>query len=298
MLQALRHQNVNWDDLVPEDILPLWEKWHTELPLLQMLTFPCCLKPPGFGNPIRTKIHSFSDASDTSLGQIYLCMINQKNEVHVSFLMAKSRVAPLKAIFIVRLELMATAISIHVATMLKSELDIENILYYHTDSEMVIGYINNNARCFNVYIGNPVQHIRDHSTPGDWFHVPGKENPADEASPGLTAKGLLENSRWFKGPQFLSQQDPLPFQTQPTCTLDPSDNEVRKETKSMLATKIDECKTHQTYPEMLKPDCFNHFSSPPKMMYHSCSEGDCKIETKQTTQLASKGRTPDCTRSA
>ena len=108
ILQALCRQNVNWDDPVPEDILPLWQKWQTELPLLQTLTFPRCLKPPGFGDPIRTEIHSFSDASDTGLGQIsYLPMINQKNEVHVSFLMAKSRVAPLKPISIPRLELTA-----------------------------------------------------------------------------------------------------------------------------------------------------------------------------------------------
>jgi len=189
-------------------------------------------------------------------------MINQKNEVHVSFLMAKSRVAPLKPISIPRLELTAAVISVNVATMLKSELDIENIAcYYYTDSEIVIGYINSDARRFHVYVGNRVQHIRDRSAPEDWFHVRGKENPADEASRGLTARELLENSRWFKGPQFLSQQDPLPFQTQPTGTLDPSDNEVRKDTTSILASKTDKCKTLQTYPEALKPDRFNHFSS-------------------------------------
>ena len=39
--------------------------------------------------------------------------------------------------------------------MLKSELDIETIhCYYYTDSEIVIGYINNDARRFHVYIGN------------------------------------------------------------------------------------------------------------------------------------------------
>ena len=88
ILQAVCRQNINWDDPVTEDILPLWEKWWTELPLLQTLTFPRCLKPPGFGDPIRTEIHTFSDSSDTGLGQIsYLRMINQKNEVYVSFLM-------------------------------------------------------------------------------------------------------------------------------------------------------------------------------------------------------------------
>ena len=43
ILQALCRQDINRDDPVPEDILPLWEKWRTELPLLQTLTFPRCL---------------------------------------------------------------------------------------------------------------------------------------------------------------------------------------------------------------------------------------------------------------
>ena len=88
-------------------------------------------------------------------------------------------------------------------------------------------------------VDNRVQHIRDCSSSEDWFHVPGKENPVDEASHGLTAKELLESNRWFNGPQFLLQQDPLPLQTQPVYTLLPSDNEVRKDRASTLATKID-----------------------------------------------------------
>ena len=263
ILQALCRQNVNWDDPVPDDILPQWEKWRTELPLLEQLMFPRCLKPKNFGEPVRTEIHSFSDASDNGIGQIsYLRMVNHRGEVHVSFLLAKSRVAPLKPISIPRLELTAAVISVNVATMLKSELDIETIhCYYYTDSEIVIGYINNDARRFHVYVGNRVQHIRDRSSPENWFHVPGKENPADEASRGLTAKELLESIRWFNGPQFLWQQDPLPLQPQPVYTLLPSDNEVRKDQTYALATKIDKVKVRQVSPGILEPDRFNHFSS-------------------------------------
>ena len=156
---------------------------------------------------------------------------------------AKSRVAPLKPMSIPRLELTARVISVNVASMLKSELDIEHIkCYYYTNSEILIGYINNEARCFHLYVGNRVQHIRDHSSPGDWFHVPGKENPADEASRGLTAKELLENDLWFTGPKFLWQQDLSLQQSQPVYTLLPSDIEVRKDSASTLTSKISEVK--------------------------------------------------------
>ena len=72
---------MNWDDPIPEHILLLWEKWRTELPLLEKLMFPRCLKPQDFGDPVGTEIHSFSDATDTGIGQIsYLRMRNQGNE--------------------------------------------------------------------------------------------------------------------------------------------------------------------------------------------------------------------------
>ena len=112
-----------------------------------------------------------------------------------------------------------------------------------------------------MYVSNRVQHIRDRSSPGDWLHVPGKENPADEATRGLTAKELLQSNRWLNGLKFLWQQDLLPLQPQPICALHPSDLEVRKDSASTLSTKTEKVKTSHTGPGILKSDRFNYFSS-------------------------------------
>ena len=95
------------------------------------------------------------------------------------------------------------------------------------------------------------QHNQDHSSPRDWYHVPGKENPADEASRSLTTKELLQSDRWFTGPKFLWQQDPLPQQSQPVCTLLPSDTEVRKDSASTFMTEINEVKIRPVSPGIL-----------------------------------------------
>ena len=204
ILQALCLQNVSSDDTIPDDILPLWEKWQTELPLLEKLTFPRCLKPPEVRDPVKTETHSFAGASDSGIGQTYyLRMINQRNEVHFNFLMAKSIVAQIKPISIPRLELTAA----NVTAKLKSEFGVDNVqCYYYTDSEIVIGYINNDARRFHVYVGNRVQHIRDGSSPEERFHVPGKENPADEGSRGFTARELMQSNRWSKDQVFCAKK--------------------------------------------------------------------------------------------
>ncbi|KAK3736794.1 hypothetical protein QZH41_011744 [Actinostola sp. cb2023] len=240
ILQTLCRHNADWDDPVPEDI------FHQDLEF-----------------QFTRKSIVFSDASDSGIGQVsYLRSVNEKNEVHVSFLMAKSRVAPLRAISIPRLELTAAVVSVNVASMLKRELDVENTkCLYYTDSEIVMGYINNDARRFHVYVGNRVQHIRDRSTPNMWHHVAGKNNPADEASRGLTTKELMESNRWFDGPTFLWQQEPLPLHAHRDFTLDSSDEELRKDSTSVLATEVIKCKGKEVFPETFEVQRFHHCSS-------------------------------------
>ena len=109
------------------------------------------------------------------------------------------------------MELTAAVISVSVTKMLQSELDNDNLWsVYYTDSEVVIGYISNDAHRFHVYVGNSVQYIRDRSNPGQWHHVSGKDNPADEASRSLTASQLLSNKRWLSGPDFFWKTN-VPF---------------------------------------------------------------------------------------
>lgn len=107
----------------------------------------------------------------------------------------------------------------------------------------------------------------------------------------LNAKELLEGSGWFQWPTLLRYQDSLPFLAQPVCTWDWSDNEVRKESKSIIGTKIGECNTCRANPWILEPDYLSHFFSCSR--YKRCISvytSDSKIESTQTTQLMSESR--------
>ena len=106
MLQDLCRQNVDWDDLVPEEIFPRWERWHNKVPLLEDVNIQRCFKPPGFGKVVQYEVHSFWDASQFGIGQVsYLRVVNENKDVHVSFLMSKARVAPIKPMSIPRMDL-------------------------------------------------------------------------------------------------------------------------------------------------------------------------------------------------
>ena len=78
-------------------------------------------------------------------------------------------------------------------------------VYYWSDSKVVLGYLANEARHFQIYVANRVQYIRDHSKPDQWHYINTKDNPADLASRGATADELACSELWAKGPAFLYQ---------------------------------------------------------------------------------------------
>lgn len=80
--------------------------------------------------------------------------------------MAKARVTPSKVTNIPRLELSAAVVSVKLSVMLKKELDMEiDQEFFWTDSRVVLGYINNDARRFHIFVANHVQLIRNNSEP-------------------------------------------------------------------------------------------------------------------------------------
>lgn len=122
--------------------------------------------------------------------------------------MAKSRVSPLKQITIPRLELAAAVLSVRISTLLRRQLKYDNLKeIFWCDSQIVLGYITNDAKRFHVYVANSVQEIRDKTEPVQWKYIRSQENPADYASRGLDVKSLLNDSFWFTGPAFLWQED-------------------------------------------------------------------------------------------
>ena len=90
---------------------------------------------------------------------------------------------------------------------MREELEYDQITEaFYTDSQVVLSYIKNEARCFHVFVANRVQQIRDNSTPDQWKYIQSNENPADEASRGLSPEDLVD-SRWLNGPPFLWQRE-------------------------------------------------------------------------------------------
>ena len=71
--------------------------------------------------------------------------------------MAKSCVTPLKFLSVPRLELTAATLAVKVATHLKQESDIKvDEEVFWTDSKVLLSYIQNNKRCFKMFVANQI----------------------------------------------------------------------------------------------------------------------------------------------
>ena len=82
-----------------------------------------------------------------------------------------------------RLELTAAIVAVRTSDMLRNELEIQDLQeYFWTDSTVVLGYINNDARRFQVFVANRIQRIKTSTKPEQWVHVASEDNPADHGS--------------------------------------------------------------------------------------------------------------------
>ena len=123
------------------------------------------LKPENFGNVINCTLHHFLDACESGYDlSSYIRLLNESGQVHCTLLIGKSRVVPFKFVSIPKLQLTAGTVSV-ISKMLKNELDIHfDVQIFWTDSKVVLGYINSDARRFKVFVANRVQQIRDHTS--------------------------------------------------------------------------------------------------------------------------------------
>ncbi|XP_064397630.1 uncharacterized protein LOC135344354 [Halichondria panicea] len=204
LLQRLWERKVDWDDLVPDDVKQAWLQWRRELPLLSSKSIDRYYYP----KDTQTKsiqIHGFCDASEIAYaGVVYIRMTDTQDNTHVSLVMAKTKVAPIKRQTIPRLELCGAHL---LAKLLRHVKEIFNVpmhdTFAWTDSTIVLCWLNGNPRRFKTFVGNRISFIMDQISPDRWSHFSSSDNPADCASRGLFPSELLEYKLWWNGPSWL-----------------------------------------------------------------------------------------------
>ena len=133
-------------------------------------------------------------------------MLRSDTDVAVKFVVAKTRVAPLQPQTIPRLELLSafllSKLIVSTTNSLSPTLKELDVRCY-TDSQVALYWILGVRKEWKPFVQNRVNVIRKNVSPEQWSHCPGKSNPADLPSRGLTTLELSVNQLWRQGPEWL-----------------------------------------------------------------------------------------------
>ena len=192
LLQRLWEAKIGWDETVPLGIRESWEKWRQELPILTDKLLARCYFPKD-AVVDSMQLHGFSDASEAAYaGVVYLRITDTSGTVHVSLVMSKTKVAPIKRITIPRLELLGAYLLANLLHYVQQVLNIpSNSVFASTDSTIVLSWLVGNPRRFKPFVVNRVSTIMELVPPNCWRHVNGLDNPADCALQGMFPRELL-----------------------------------------------------------------------------------------------------------
>ena len=95
----------DWDDQLECTTSDSFAAWMQQLPDLAKIPIQRCILPRDSNVTTEIQLHHFADASSEAYGTAsYLRITDASDNVHVSFVFGKSRLAPIKAVSIPRLE--------------------------------------------------------------------------------------------------------------------------------------------------------------------------------------------------
>ena len=113
----------DWDELLPTPHQREWTKWFRELKDLELVKIPRCLTDPSL-KVEELSIHTFSDASKNAYTAVVCAHVYEDSNITPQLIMSKSRLAPLKAVNIPRLELLGALIGLRLTRQVCSALKI------------------------------------------------------------------------------------------------------------------------------------------------------------------------------
>ncbi|GFT50131.1 integrase catalytic domain-containing protein [Trichonephila clavipes] len=131
------------------------------------------LESLGISNPTleESKQNSYEDALN-DFQQKLAILLTEENDVKVTLLRSKARVAPLKSLTIPRLELMSCCLGARLANSIIRALNLPGIkVIYWSDSEVALWWIREQGN-WSVFVANRVKEIRELTQFQSWRHVP------------------------------------------------------------------------------------------------------------------------------
>ena len=198
-------KGLEWDEPISEELSKEWRVFFEETKELNDVEFFRCTKPDAaIGNP---SLIIFSDASQDAYGAVaYARWKVEPGKFESRIMLSKNRIAPMKTINIVRLELAGAVISKRLRVTIEEETrySFDEILHI-VDSEVVKAMIGKESYGFNTYTANRLGEIQSGTNESEWYWISREHNISDWITHGKRPSEINRTSEWQLGPKFLSK---------------------------------------------------------------------------------------------
>ncbi|XP_062716869.1 uncharacterized protein LOC134292122 [Aedes albopictus] len=214
IMQDLWRAGTDWDEEIGDDLFSKWCEWTKLLSKLNCVKVPRCyfghVRPEDLSD---LQLHVFTDASE----QAYECAAYLRSvaegKMRCTLVMARSKVASLKAMSIPRMELQPAVLGSRlmdsVCTNHSLKITKRNLW---TDSSTVLSWIRSDHRKFKTYVAHRIGKILSLTQPGQWNWIASQKNIADCLTKWCKETEPTSDGRWFGGPDFLY----IPEECRPT----------------------------------------------------------------------------------
>lgn len=238
LIQQAWIEAADWDVRLPVHHQEQWKSWFQESTGLEGIRIPRCLKER-HSTAVKASLLTFSDASEAAYAAaVYIRQEYEDKSTTTRLIGSKTRLSPLKAMSIPRLELMGAVIGLRLTKQISSALEIPlSQATFWVDSMNVIYWIHGQSRNYKPFVSHRVGEIHEQSDPNQWRYVPTKQNPADFGTRGLTVSELADSEMWWKGPTFLAFPE-SDWPKQKSANPEEALTEVKAERRPVLEKQI------------------------------------------------------------
>ena len=235
LFQELCEAKMDWDEVLPTELLQKWHNLTVGLEDLQPIKIQRCYFTDGATRSNSTcSLQGFCDASEKAYAAVVYLRVTTDTHTSLAFVASKSRVSPVKGQSIPRLELLSALLLATLMDSVSSALDCELSLdqpTYYTDSQVALHWIKGQEKEWKPFVQNRVNQIRDLTSIDRWRHCPGRDNPADLPSRGVNPSELSDSKIWQHGPDWLYERDDKIPNTEDTTM--PQECEVEKRVRKI-----------------------------------------------------------------
>ena len=187
LLQEVWKTELGWDEILPNHI---HEKWLEHIKNLTNISLSLDRKFSDLKNPT---LHVFGDASKKGFGAVAYLVENGFS----NFVIAKSRIVPIKAPTLPQLELTAANLAARLARFVmktfEKSFQIADVFIW-SDSEITLHWLSSKTMHKKPYVRQRIQNIRELVPEAKFRYVKSSENSSDLMTRGINSKEFISSN--------------------------------------------------------------------------------------------------------